>query len=234
MQSSKSVVTVNTESLVETLDAVNDALFRRRRLTAANRKELAGWIARRRGKPGAYAGMFAPTDQDLRSGVRVYTGELVMSGAAIGHVLGEEACRALILLSVKDNPIREALERATTGMLRRLRQTENVSKVHGMYCCGICTVAYWRNVMVGGLDRNEERLAAGMAALRAHRSKDGRWRRFPFYYTLLALSEMNLRPALDEVRYVAPLLERYVKMRVGDNTFSERRHIISERILARC
>jgi hypothetical protein len=228
------MITVNAESLAETVDAVNDAFFRRRRLTQASRKELAGRIAERRGKPGSYAGMFAPADVDVRNGIRVYTGELVRSGAAIGHILGEEACRALILLGAGDNTIKEALERATGGMLRRLRQTEDVSKVHGMYCCGICSVAYWRNVMVGGLDRNEERLAAGMVALRARRTDDGRWRRFPFYYTLLALSEMNLEAALNEMQYAAPLLERYVKRRVADSRFSERRHIICERILAKC
>ena len=228
------MVAVNTESLGKTLDAVNDALFYRRRLTERNRAELAGWIAQRRGKPGSYAGMFAPMDEDLRHGVRVYTGELVKSSAAIRHVLGEEACRALILLDVRDSTIREALEQANGGMLRRLRQTEASDKVHGMYCCGICSVAYWRNVMVEGLDRNEERLTAGMVALRAHRTDDGHWRRFPFYYTLLALSEINLRPALDEMRYAAPLLERYVKKKVLDSRFSERRHIICERILAKC
>jgi len=228
------MVTVNTESLAETVDAVNDAFFYPRRLTESNRKELAGWIAQRRGKPSSYAGMFAPTDEDVRNGARVYTGELVRSRAAIGHVLGEEACRALILLGMEDSTIREALERATGGMLRRLRQTEDSNKVHGMYCCGVCSVAYWRNVMVGGLDRNEERLTAGMVALRARRTDDGRWRRFPFYYTLLALSEMNLRPALDEMRYAAPLLEFRVKRRVPNSRFSERRRIISERILARC
>jgi hypothetical protein len=88
--------------------------------------------------------------------------------------------------------------------------------------------------MVGGLDRNEERLTAGMVALRARRSKDGRWRRFPFYYTLLALSEMNLESALDEMRYAAPLLERYVKRRAVASTFSERRRVVLERILAKC
>ncbi len=177
--------------------------------------------------------MFAPTDEDLCHGARVYTGELVKSGAAVRHILGEEACRALILLDVRDSAVREALEKANGGMLRRLRQTEDSDKVHGMYCCGICSVAYWRNVMVAGLDRNEERLTAGMAALRAHRTYDGRWRRFPFYYTLLALSEMNLGPALDEMRYVAPLLERYVKKKVTDSRFSERRHTICERILTK-
>jgi hypothetical protein len=231
---SESLVTVNTESLANTLDAVNDALFYHRRLTEPNRKELAAWIAQRRGKPGSYAGMFAPTDEDLTNGVRVYTGEPVTSGAGIGHILGEEACRALILLDVKDSPIKEALQRATGGMLHRLRQTEDSNKVHGMYCCGMCSVAYWRNVVVGGLDRNEERLTAGMLALKARRTDDGRWRRFPFHYTLLALSEMNLGPALDEMRYAALLLERYLKKRVLDGRFSQRRRIISERILAKC
>ena len=228
------MVTVNTESLANTVDAVNDAFFHRRHLTQANRKGLARWIAERRGKPGSYAGMFAPTDVDVRNGIRVYTGELVRSGAAIGHILGEEACRALILLGMEDSSVREALERATNGMLRRLRQTEDISKVHGLYCCGICSVAYWRHVMAGGLDRNEERLAAGMIALRARRSNDGRWRRFPFHYTLLALSEMDLDPALDEMRYAAPLLERIVKRKIADSRFPERRHIICERILAKC
>jgi hypothetical protein len=177
--------------------------------------------------------MLAPTDEDLRNGVRVYTGELISSGAAIGNVLGEEACRVLILLGVDDSAIREALERATGGMLCRRRQTEDSDKVHRMYC-GIYSAACWRNVMVGGLDRNEERLTAGMVALRAHRIDDGHWRRFPLYYTLLAFSEIDLRQAPDEMRYAAQLLERHVKKRVLDSRFSERRRIISERILAKC
>jgi len=178
--------------------------------------------------------MFAPTGEDLRNGVRVYTGEPVKSRAAISHILGQEACRALILLNVRDANVGQALQQATAGMLHRLEQAEDSGEVHGMYCCGICSVAYWRNVIAGGLDRNEERLAAGMAALRTHRTDDGRWRRFPFYYTLLALSEIDLSPALDEMRFAAALLERYVKKKVPGNRFSERRRVIAERILARC
>jgi hypothetical protein len=228
------VVTINTESLAHTLDAVNDVLFYHRHLPEANRRQLAAWIAGRRGKPGSYAGMFAPTGEDLRNGIRVYTGEQVRSGAGIRHILGEEACRALILLDVEDNTIRQALAQATAGILGRLRHTEESDKVHGLFCCGMCSVAYWRNAMVGGLDRSEERLTAGMAALKAHRTDDGRWRRFPFYYALLALSEVNLRPALDEMRHAAPLLEHCVKRKARDNRFSERRRVISERILAKC
>jgi len=228
------VVTGNTESLGETLDSIDDAFFYERVLTESERRITARWIAQLRGKPGSYAGMFAPTRSDRSNGVRVFTGEIVRSGAAIGHILGEEACRALILLGVEDAAVQDALDRATRGMLNRLRQTENTGKVHGIYCCGICSVAYWRHVMVGGLDRNEERLAAGMVALKALRTDDGRWRRFPFYYTLLALSDINLSSALDEMQYAAPLLERYVKKRIPDSRFSKRRHTICERILAKC
>ena len=69
--------------------------------------------------------------------------------------------------------------------------------------------------------------------MKAHRTSDGHWRRFPFYYTLLALSELDLKPAADEMCYAAPVLERYVRRTIGDSEFPERRRIIAERILAK-
>ena len=227
------MVIVDTESLAGTLDSVGDALFFGQAVPERERKAIGRWIAERQGKPGSYAGMFAPTSADLASGIKVFSGEMVRSRAGVSHILGQEACRTLILLGVEDTTVKQALDPATHGMLQRLRQTEGAGPVHGMYCCGICSVAYWRHVMVGGLDRCEERLAAGMSVLKAHRIGDRRWRRFPLYYTLLALSELDLAPALDEMRRMAPLLERYVR-RVGCSKFSQRRRVIAERVLARC
>jgi hypothetical protein len=228
------MITISKDSLAETLDAISDAFFHERVLKESEGRTIARWIAETRGKPGSYAGMFAPTSADLVNGIKVFTGESISSGAGVGHVLGEEACRALVLLGADDNAVKDALDRATHGMLQRLRQSESPDSVHGIYCCGLCSVAYWRHVLVGGLDRNEERLAAGMTALRARRTDDGHWRRFPFYYTLLLLSEIDLGLALDEMRHAAPLLERYVRKKVLDSRVSERRHTICERILARC
>jgi hypothetical protein len=119
-------------------------------------------------------------------------------------------------------------------MLQRLRLIEAPGSVCGLYCCGTCSPAYWRHVAVGGLDRNEERLAAGMKALKSYRIGNGRWRRFQFFYTLLALSEIDLKSAVDEMRYAAPVLESYVKRTIGESKLSERRQVISRRILARC
>jgi hypothetical protein len=69
--------------------------------------------------------------------------------------------------------------------------------------------------------------------LKLLRTGDGRWRRFPFYYTVLALHEMNVKPALDELRYAAPVLERSLKRASGDK-YAARRRTLAERVLAKC
>ena len=227
------MLNTNYESLSETLDAVNQAVFYHKPMTAKERTQAATWIADRRGKAGSYFGMFAPTENDFK-GIKVFTGEQITTRAGISHLLGEEACRALIHLNVADTAVKEALKTATQNMLQRLRQSETGGQVQGMYCCGNCSVAYWRNIIAGGLDRNEERLLAAMSTLKSYRAGNARWRRFPFYYTLLALSEMDIKPAIEEMRYAAPILVRYLKRNPVDNEYSKRRRLLSERILAKC
>jgi hypothetical protein len=228
------MIKVNTESLSESLDSFNRAVFYNEEIPVQERIKLSRWIAELQGKTGSYAGMFAPTSKDFSESVKVFTGELIKSKAGISHVLGEEACRALILMNIADHTVKDALATATKGILLRLRQSETTGDVQGLYCCGKCSVSYWRHIIVGGLDKNEERLVAGMRALKSCRTGDARWRRFPFFYTLLALSEMEIPPAIDEMRYAAPLLERYRKTHSEHNEYAKRRRLLCERVLAKC
>ena len=78
------------------------------------------------------------------------------------------------------------------------------------------------------------RLAIGLKILKAHRNGAGRYRRFPLHYTMLALAEMDLPAALEEMRYAAPALERSLKRSGADDKFTERRALLAERVLARC
>ena len=228
------MMVVNRDSLAATLDTVNEAFFFGRPLSTSDREETAKWIARRQGELGSYANMFAPTESDYREGVRLFTGERIRSGAATGHILGEEACRALILLGVSLGEVRDALDRAGHGMMERLRRSEASGTTPGTYCCGTCTCSLWRHLAVGGLENGERRLAAGMKALRAHREGNGKWRRFPFYYTLLALSEIDLPAAIEEMRYASAVCERYLRRRSGSKKIGERRRLLAERILEKC
>lgn len=225
---------IHSKSLAATLDALNEIFFYRRSLPKSQKAQIAKWIAGRQGLPGSYANMFAPTKYDFKKGIRLFTGECVLSNAAIGHILGEEACRVLILLNVRDADVQVALQRATWGMLRRLAPSEIKGRVRGMYCCGICTGAYWRHLAVGGLKNSKRRLVTGMRVLMKYRDGNGKWRRFPFYYTLLALSEINLPSAIAQMRYAAPVCERYLKHSHRNGKISQRRRALAERILEKC
>ena len=225
---------IHLNSLAATLDALSEIFFFGYSLSKSQRAKIAKWIAGRQGLPGSYAKMFAPTEYDFKRGIRLFTGERIRSKAATGHILGEEACRALILLNVRSTDVQVALQRATQGMLRRLAPSETRGRVRGMYCCGTCTGAYWRHLAVGGLKNSKRRLATGMKVSKMYRDGTGRWRRFPFYYTLLALSEIDLPSAIAEIRYAAPVCEQYLKRSHSNDKISIRRRVLVERILKKC
>ena len=226
---------IDRSSLSRTVDAINDAMFHTRSLGASERTEAARWIAGRHGLPGAYADTFAGFPNERDKGIVLFTGERINSASA-RHILGEEACRVLRLLRVQDKAVTAALGGATDGLLRCLdRAAQDPRHTNpGVYCCGKCTVGLWRHLLAGGLDRQEERLQRGVAGLRSLRDGDGQWRKYPFWYTVLALSELDGREALGELRYAAPVLKRAVGPPRGASTpYAARRRELAGRALAK-
>jgi len=104
-------------SLAALVDRIEQKRYFGQKTPARELLGAAREIASRQGLPGSYAGMFAPTRLDFRRGIRVFTGEPVRSGAATAHILGEECCRLLLKLDVKDRLVSAALARAEAGML---------------------------------------------------------------------------------------------------------------------
>ncbi len=222
---------VHPRSLAATLEAVNDALFHHRVIPRKVALEAARWIATRHGLPRAYANTFAATDRELAQGPRLFTGERV-TGAAARHILGEESCRALILLNVTDSKVASALASANESMRSRLCQRER-SPDFGWYCCCRCSVSLWRHLSVGGLDQQPQRLVSGIKRLRQYRSDDGRWRAFPFWYTVLALQGIDLREAEEELGHAAKVLARAANSKSNGNGYAKRRSLIAQRALER-
>jgi len=222
---------VHPRSLSQTLDAINDALFSGITITKQERAAAAKWIAERQGLPRSYAGMFSPTDYDFARWTRVFTGEELKSNAATAHILSEEACRALLLLGASTKPVSRALSNATANFLERI--SKNHARHSGFFCCGTCSVALWRHLAAGGLDEPEKRLAHGLKYLKMLRTGKGRWDRFPFHYTLLAISELESRAAFAEMRYAAPAVERSLQRDRGTDKYARRRRVVMERVLAK-
>lgn len=229
-------------SLATTVDAVHHAYFLGHVLPDRQRQAGASWIAGRAAQHGSYEGMPAPTERDFATGCRVFTGERTSSGAGTAHVLGEEACRALLLLDVGGSKVQKALETATESMGRRLRksrrrETNAGREWGGTYCCAKCTCALWRHLTAGGLSEvdPEEWLVAGVKSLARHRREDGRWRRFPFWYTLLALTDMDFPAAANEMRHGAARCEKLLQRRPREqDVHDRRRRELARRVLAQC
>jgi hypothetical protein len=223
---------LNRTSLSQTIDTLNAAQFAGRALAASERSQAARWIAARQGLPGAYGGTFAGFPSERSAGIVLFTGERITSASA-RHILGEEASRALRLLRVRDSGVTRALEAADDGLMRCLARAAEDPRGRnpGLFCCGKCSVGLWRNLLGGGLDRREERLRRGALHLRSVRDGEHGWRKFPFWYTVLALSEMNGREATAELKYAAPALERAARRAVPSSVYARRRQELAARTL---
>jgi hypothetical protein len=225
---------INRASLSKTVDAINAARFDGRALAAGECDRAARWIAGRQGLPGAYGGTFAGFPSERSRGIVLFTGERITSASA-RHILGEEASRTLRQLRVRDPTVTRALEGADDGLMRCLARAaeDRRNSNPGLYCCGKCSVGLWRNLLAGGLDRHEERLQCGARHLRSMRDGEHQWRRFPFWYTVLALSEMDSAEARLELKYAAPVLEREASRAVPSSVYARRRHELVLRTLNR-
>ncbi len=225
---------IHRNSLSETVDAVNEAVFLGEVITAKDRRHVARWIAAREGLAGAYGGLFAGFAPELASGIRLFTGERVTSASA-RHILGEESCRALLLLKSDDAMATAALNRATAWIMERVEKAAMDSPRNnaGVYCCGKCTVSLWRNILAGGLDRQDLRLRLGLSRLRSMRDGKGEWRTFPFWYTVLALTEMDQDEARRELRYASARIKAEAKRAAGASPCAKRRNALARAALER-
>jgi hypothetical protein len=208
-----------------TVDAVNEALFNGRPLSKAEKEGVARWIAGRQVEVGKQAGLFAPTEDDYQEGVGLFTGERLRTKLAARNILTVEAARAMVLFGMGE----DILERTNRWLLKQC-----FSSACTIGECAHSTVGLMRYLAAGGLADSEKRLNAHIAVLSQHRDSQGRWRRFPFYYTLLALSETDLPAAVEEIRYAAPACERFLRRSPKDDLFAPRRRAVVERVLTRC
>jgi hypothetical protein len=141
----------------------------------------------------------------------------------------------LRLLGVRDRHVTRALDAADEGLMQCLARAaaDPRHRNPGLYCCGKCSVGLWRNLLSGGLSSREERLHGGALHLRSVRDGEHGWRKFPFWYTVLALSEMDTDEANAELKYAAPALERAASRPVASAVYARRRQELAARALNR-
>jgi hypothetical protein len=63
------------------------------------------------------------------------------------------------------------------------------------------------------------------------RDGEQQWRKFPFWYTVLALSEIDTAEARAELKFAAPALERAARRALPSAVYARRRHELATRTL---
>jgi len=207
------------DSLQETLWRLEETRQGFRTETDANIREALRWVLARQGLKNSYRHLFAPTDRDLAQGLQLPTGERYhLRKALTRHVLGEEAIRIVIVWELKSSPsVTEALK----GFDSILERGGN----SGRYCCYTCTVSFLRTLREVKPEKWEEVLERGLSHIRKARAPDGKWHGYPFYYTLLALSEIDTSSARAELRHASKTAEKLMRRYRADDRISRFRRL---------
>jgi len=218
---------VNEQSLAQTLNKITHAWLTGTQLSADDRIDAARWIAARVGIAGSYSGLPAPTEVDYGDNVYLYTGETVRSNAGIGCKLGFEAVWALAQLNVHDAAVRQATLQAQARTLTLFDRQP--SRAKGMYCCYSCSQAGWRALAT--IEGGQPFLTLGVELLHNSRDGKGRWAKFPFWYSVLALTHNQTKAARAEIQYAAPALERFLRRKDFGQLHDARRELLAQKAL---
>jgi hypothetical protein len=209
-----------------TLDTLDDTLFHRLPLTSAEREAFALSIISMQIPNGARAGLFNHGTAGREAAPRLFSGERLYTLLAARHTLLIDSARLLTRLEVKTGAVTRALALASQKMEARCYS--------GFCAVGECrhlTVAFMRYLIVSAPPGGGHRLNSFFNRLVAHRDGQGKWGTFPFYYTLLMLSESESPQAAEERLFAAPACAALLQRAWKDDPTSRRRKTILERAI---
>ncbi len=222
------MIIVHPTSLSDTLDSAEEAFFFHRSIVPSLCEGLAALIISRQIMTGSNSGVFIPFASKSRTQIRLFTGETLRTEFACRHVQLIEATRVLSLLAL-ENP---AVARSISLSNRRMS-----SMCYSQFCpkgeCRSLTLVYMRFLASLNTGEASEHLSELLSHLEGYRDGKGKWHGFPYYYTILMLSETNDPKSANELQYTAPLLARLSGQKSPNDRYSIRCQSIFHNVLAR-
>jgi hypothetical protein len=222
------MIIMHPTSLSETIDFAAEALFYQKSILPPLRDELTTLILSRQVQSGSNAGYFIPFASGLRSQSRLFTGETMHTEFASRNLLLIESVKLLTLLALDDPAVNRSI---------RISDQRMHTQCYSQFCskgeCKALTIAYMRNLAVSSSDEAYVCLDQFLTQLIGYRDGKGKWYGFPFFYTLLMLSETDRPLAAEELEYATPTFERLSRQVWPNDRYSKRCQSIVEKISAR-
>jgi hypothetical protein len=210
--------------LVDALSDANGALWFGETDVDAN--DLVGFLLERQIRTGRSAGLFQPTAADYEER-RLVTGERLKTKLATTHIMSQEAASVLHILDGGNPTVADAVRLAAA----RLSGTCYGGSQHCTIGeCAASFIGYLRFLRIVGGEYAAPEITRRLATLSGHRDGSGRWKRFPFQYTLLVLSEIESTTSRDELAYARPALAHSTA--VSGEPYAKRRAQVAATVLA--
>jgi len=217
---------VHETNLSATINAINGQLFEGLSLTQDEMERTVEFLLRRQVRSGRECGIFRPFPEEYETGICVPTGERLRTQWAVRNVITLEAARILSLFGEELPEVRRALSRTSMTIGHACFAVSHC--VVGE--CAYSSIAYMRDAAVDRSGKRRKWIERQIELIAAHRDGSGRWRKFPFYYTLTALVEVGTPPANAELMYAWPACRR-VCSRAATHAYSQLRQRIVTRVL---
>jgi hypothetical protein len=189
---------------------------------------LVGWLLELQVRAGRSAGLFQPTAADYEER-RLVTGERLKTKLATIHVLSQEAARVLHILGGGSPTVAAAVRLASA----RLSGTCYALQRCTIGECAASFIGYVRFLKAVLGESATPDITWRLKTLAEHREGSGRWGRFPPYYTVLVLSEIDLPTAHDELTYAKALWAPGARMAPVEEPYAERRSRLLAALQAR-
>jgi hypothetical protein len=219
---------IHPTSLLATLDAAAEAIFYQNNLSNSLRHEITNQIISRQCQTGVNTGFFLLYASESEAKVKLFSGESLNTNLAQNHIPMIEAVLILKLLDFGSHAVTHAIELANHRMEKMCYST---------FCakgeCKALTIAYLRVLSLDRSGNSASRMITHISNLTNHRDGKGTWGGFPFFYTLLMITEIDDPLAIQELKYAAPYCEKQLSQNWGTDPISIRRRDIMAKSLAR-
>jgi hypothetical protein len=219
---------IHRTNLSATLDATAEAFFYQQSLSNTLHEEIAALIISRQCRTGVNVGLFIPFAAESETKVKLFSGEQLNTTLAQTHIQMIEAIRILKLLTLDGHAVTQAILLAEHCMEKMC---------YSNFCakgeCRALTIAYLRYLSMDGTGNSASRINTHLTNLTNQRDGKGKWGGFPFYYTLLMLTEADNPPAIQELEYAVPACKKKQSQNWTADPISKRRQEIIAKALAR-
>src|SRR4030042_2117652 len=219
---------IHPTNLSATLDETAEAFFHQQHLSDTQREEIPAMIISRQCLTGFNAGFFVPFAAESETKVKLFSGEQLNTALAHNHSLMIEAVRILKLLAMENHAVTQSILLADHRMEKMC---------YSNFCakgeCKALTIAYLRYLSMDGTGNSASRINTHLTNLTNQRDGKGKWGSFPFYMTLLMLTEADNPLAIQELKYAAPACKKQQAQNWLSDPISKRRQEIIVKALAR-